>query len=157
MFRVLFVCLGNICRSPAGEGILRHKAVEIGLQDKVHVESCGLGDWHINQPPDERMRQAAKKRGIELNSRAQQFRTPFFDQFDLILAADNEVLLPLIKATKTAEEKDKVMLMTAFSEQYKNKEVPDPYYGGEDGFEFVLDMLEDVSNGIIEEIKKINR
>lgn len=149
MAAILFVCLGNICRSPAAQGILHQMAgKEPRLQD-LHIESCGMGDWHVGQLPDERVRDAAKRRGVVLASRAQVFHPSFFDRFDYILAADLEVLHDLQRHAKTAEHKSKVHMITAFSETYKNEEVPDPYYGGEAAFELVLDMLEDSCQGLI--------
>jgi protein-tyrosine phosphatase len=150
---VLFVCLGNICRSPAAEGVLRHLAQKQKVE--VHIESCGLGEWHIGSLPDERMREASKNRGVILSSRAQKIQPEFFDRFDLIFVADHKVLNELYKIAKTPEYKSKMHFMTHFSSAYKNQEVPDPYYQGEAGFEQVLDMLEDSCEGILAHIKKI--
>lgn len=149
---VLFVCLGNICRSPAAEGILRATAEIQGVD--LHVESCGIGDWHIGQLPDERMRDAAKARGVILSNRAQQFKPNFFDRFDYILAADKEVQNDLYYFAKTPEQKAKIHLITDFSGSYSGEEIPDPYYLGEGAFETVLDMLEDSCNGLIEHMRK---
>jgi protein-tyrosine phosphatase len=150
---ILFVCLGNICRSPAAEGILRYKAqAEEGIRD-LHVQSCGLGDWHVGQLPDERMREAAQIRGYTLSSRAQQFEDPFLDQFDLILAADSMVLNDLHRYAKTPDQKAKIHLITRFSSSYEGQDIPDPYYQGEGGFQLVLDMIEDSCEGLIEYLK----
>lgn len=149
MSGVLFVCLGNICRSPAGEGILRHMVSHEPALHDLKIESCGMGDWHIGHLPDERMRQASSQRGVHLSSIAQRFKPHFLDQFDYILAADHEVLNDLYKHAKTPEHRAKVHLITHFSTLYKDQEVPDPYYGGEAGFELVLDMLEDSCQGLI--------
>lgn len=150
---VLFVCLGNICRSPAGEEILRRIAKEQGMD--LRVESCGIGDWHAGQLPDPRMRQAASDRGFTLSSRAKQFHPRFFDEFDLILALDREVLKDLYKFANTVEHKSKVHLATAFSTSYKDQDVPDPYYGGRADFDLVLDMMEDVCEELV--LKKIKK
>lgn len=149
--RILFVCLGNICRSPAGEGILRSFA----NRDKVDlvVASCGIGDWHVGQLPDHRMREAASERGITLTSRAKVFLNNFLDEFDYILASDREVLEFLHKSARTPEHKAKLHLMTAFGTTYKNQDVPDPYYGGPSGFDHTLDILEDACEGLLKEIK----
>lgn len=153
MSSILFVCLGNICRSPAAEGILRHMVENDPAMKSIHIESCGLGDWHTGSLPDERMRQAANKRGITLMSRAQKVHPKFFDQFDLILAADHKVLNELYRYALTPEAKAKIHLITHYSKCYKDEEVPDPYYQGEAGFEQVLDMLEDSCEGLVEHLK----
>ena len=153
MASILFVCLGNICRSPAAEGILRHKArKDTELQD-LHVESCGLGNWHVGQLPDERMREAAKIRGYVLSNRAQQFDEFFLDQFDLILVADSAVLNDLYRFAKSPDHKAKIHLITNFSSIYRGQDIPDPYYQGEGGFQLVLDMIEDSCEGLIEFLK----
>jgi len=151
---VLFVCLGNICRSPAAEGLLRHLALREGLGNDLEVQSCGIGEWHVGQLPDERMRDASKARGVILSSRAQQFNPSFFELFDYILVVDNEVLSHLYQFAKNPEQKAKIHLITAFSACYRNEEIPDPYYGGEAAFELVLDMLEDACEGLLREFQK---
>lgn len=149
---VLFVCLGNICRSPAGEGVLRHMAKRQGVE--IEVASCGLGDWHVGQLADDRMRRAANERGIVLAGRAQVFQEGFFDAFDYILAADRTVFEDLNRIAVKPSQKVKIYLMTAFSQSYHNQEVPDPYYGGSADFDFVLDIMQDACEGLLEEIKK---
>ena len=149
---ILFVCLGNICRSPAAEGILRQLAEKEGI--KLHVESCGLGDWHRGNLPDERMREASKNRGYVLASRAQKIEPEFFDRFDLIFVADQKVMRELYKFADKAEHKSKMHLMTHYSKAFQGQDVPDPYYQGEAGFEQVLDMLEDSCEGILDHLKK---
>jgi len=151
---ILFVCLGNICRSPAAEGILRNFAQKEGMD--LRIESCGLGDWHQGNLPDERMREASQNRGFTLTSRAQKIKPEFFDQFDLIFVADQKVLRELYKFAEKPEHKAKMHSMTHFSSAFKGQDVPDPYYGGESGFEHVLDMLEDSCEGIISHIKAKN-
>ncbi len=150
---VLFVCLGNICRSPAAQGILQRMAAEDLAISDLNIESCGLGDWHIGQLPDERMRKAAETRGFILTSRAQLFQPSFFDKFDYILAADNEILHHLQRHASTPEHKAKVHLITAFSSRYQNQEIPDPYYGGDAAFDFVLDIIEDSCEGLLIHLK----
>jgi protein-tyrosine phosphatase len=155
MISILFVCLGNICRSPAAEGVLIHLAKQNNPPMDIYVESCGLGSWHKGQLPDERMRIAAKARGIVLTSRAQPFHPDFFEKFDYILAADNSVMYELHKWAKIPEHKAKIHLITRFSPSYYNQEVPDPYYYGQAHFEQVLDMLEDSCRGILDHILKL--
>lgn len=152
MSSILFVCLGNICRSPAAEGVLRHLIEQDPRLKDIVIESCGIGDWHVGQLPDERMRNSAKGRGIILSSRAQQFKSEFLDRFDYILAADNEVLRDLYRFARNPEHKAKIHLITEFSASYKGEEIPDPYFGGEGGFELVLDMIEDSCEGLIKQL-----
>lgn len=156
MASILFVCLGNICRSPAAEGILRQLADKDDANMELTVQSCGLGSWHVGNLPDIRMQEAAKRRGVVLSNRAQQFQPHFLDSFDYILAADHEILKELYRFADTSEKKNKIHLMTAFSNSYKDQEVPDPYYEGDLGFELVLDILEDSCQGLLKHIK-INR
>lgn len=153
---VLFVCMGNICRSPAGEAILREMVVEYPSL-RIHVDSCGIGDWHIGRGADSRMRETAMQRGIALTGLAKQFQQENFDQFDYILVADKEVMKYLHHYARTADHKAKIFLMTAFSALYKDLEVPDPYYEPNRAFDFVLDMLEDSCCGLIEHIQKNDR
>lgn len=151
--RILFVCMGNICRSPAAEGIMKHLAA-LDPHVQLHVESCGIGDWHIGRPPDWRMQQASKARGIALTSQAQQFQKDFFDQFDYILAADQEVLRFLYYYATTPQEKAKIAMMTAFSANYSGQEIPDPYYQSDGAFDLVLDMLEDACQGLLKHLRE---
>ncbi len=144
---VMFVCLGNICRSPAAEGILRK------LEPRWEIASSGIGSWHVGQLPDERMRAAAMQRGLALTSRAQQFITDHYNQYDYILAADKEVLHLLQAHAKNPSETSKIHLMTAFCDLYKNQEVPDPYFKGENAFDEVLDILEESCRGLVRYIK----
>lgn len=145
---ILFVCLGNICRSPAAEEILRQMAKESpSLQ--LQVESCGLGEWHAGSLPDERMRQKAKERGLNLCSRARGFRFEFFSQFDYLLAADRKVLSSLTEAAPPEHVK-KIYLITALSKNYPHLDVPDPYHRGNQAFDEVLNILEDACQGWLE-------
>lgn len=145
---VLFVCLGNICRSPAAEGVLRSMADE----NEVYVESCGTATWSVGSLPDARMRRAAEKRGLTLESRAQLFQPEFLEAFDYILASDHRVLRDLQEFARE-ENKEKIMLMTAFSEAHFGKEVPDPYFDEERGFDLVLDMLEEACRGFLRRMR----
>lgn len=151
---VMYVCLGNICRSPAAEEILRKKGAAAGLSDVLHIESSGLGSWHIGCLPDARMREAASKRGYQLATKAQKFSSNHFAQFDYILAADEHVLHELLDMANSPEDKAKVRLITSFSLEYPNINVPDPYYNGQAAFEGVLDILESSVDGFIQHLKK---
>lgn len=154
---VIFVCLGNICRSPAAEGILKdlHRK-ETGAVDLV-VESAGTGGWHVGELPDRRMRDAAQQRGLILDSRAQQFQGPFFDRFHYILAADQSVFEDLLALAEHEGHREKLFLFTHFSESNQGEDVPDPYYGGDQGFHHVLDLLEDACQGLLQHIHETER
>ncbi len=121
---------------------------------EVHVDSCGLGDWHVGELPDARIRNAAQVRGLILSGRAKKFEESFLDRFDYILAADHEVLEYLHQFAKRPQHKAKIHLMTAFGTTYKGQPINDPYYGGDVAFEHTLDVLEDACSGLVEEIKK---
>ena len=149
MIRILFVCMGNICRSPAGAAILRHLVDSSRQDDKVKVDSCGLADWCRGDPPDERMVEALQIRGIGLEGRAKPFTLQFLDEFTHVLAVDREVLTQLHRYAKTPQQKSKIVLLTAFSVRYPEQDVPDPYGGGQQAFELVLDMLEDACEGFL--------
>lgn len=123
----------------------------------LNIESCGLGDWYVGRLPDERMREAAKKRGIILCSRAKKFERDDLSRFDLVLAADHQIVNDLYRYAQSAEEKAKIQLITHFSKCYQAEEIPDPYYQGEMGFERVLDMLEDSCEGILEYLRKCDK
>ncbi|MFA7895519.1 low molecular weight protein-tyrosine-phosphatase [Pseudomonas putida] len=150
--RVLFVCLGNICRSPTAEGVLRHQLQAAGLADQVQVASAGTGDWHVGKAPDGRTLKAALARGYDLSKqRAQQVKAAHFAEYDLILAMDQSNLRDLraLRPHTTVGELD------LFLRRYGSAldEVPDPYYGGADGFEQVLDLIETACQALVVEIK----
>ena len=153
--RILFVCLGNICRSPTAEGVMRHKLVAAGLGADVDVESAGTGGWHVGHPPDERATAAAAARGITLESRAQRFEPGHFDAFDPILAMDRQNLADLRALAPDGTAAGKLRLFREFDPAAVASEldVPDPYYGGERGFEDVLDMVERACDGLIAELE----
>ena len=153
MTAVLFVCMGNICRSPAAAGVLRHLAEERGkAKSSLLIDSCGLGDWYTGHSPDERMQKTAQMRGLVLTGRAKRFKKDFFQSFDYILAVDHEVLKRLQDLAQTTEDRSRLHLMTAFSKSFHNQEIPDPFYGDVGAFEIVLDMLEDSCEGLLEVI-----
>ncbi len=142
---VLFVCLANICRSPAGAGILSHLAKDMPLT----VDSCGVGNWYVGEKTDPRMQAAALRRGIVLPARAKLFQSDYFDQFDLILPVDHQVLYELYQKGPSPQQKTKIHLATVFSSSYHNEDIPDPFYSDEAGFDLVLDMLEDACEGVL--------
>ena len=144
--RILFVCTGNICRSPTAEGVLRHLATQEGIE--LRIESAGTGDWHVGSPPDERAQHHARGRGYDLSAqRARQVRKSDFDDFDLILAMDRGHLRALERLAPP-EARHKVRLLIA------GREVPDPYYGGSQGFERVLDLVEEACRDLLQELKR---
>ena len=150
--RVLFVCLGNICRSPTAEGVLRHQLETAGLADQVQVASAGTGDWHVGKAPDSRTCKAALTRGYDLSrQRAQQVKAAHFGEYDLILAMDNSNLRNL-KALQPSTGKAELDL---FLRRYAGvvDEVPDPYYDGDQGFEQVLDLIEAACDQLLIEVK----
>ncbi|QBE68121.1 Low molecular weight protein tyrosine phosphatase [Synechococcus sp. WH 8101] len=152
--RLLFVCLGNICRSPAAEGVFLHLVKQRDLDDHFLVDSAGTGGWHVGRPADQRMQAAAKRRGIDLPSRARQLDLGDLEQFDLILTMDADNLLAVQNLAREAGERAtaQVRPMLSYARRHQLSEVPDPYYGGEDGFEDVLDLLEDACEGLLEEL-----
>jgi protein-tyrosine phosphatase len=153
--KLLFVCLGNICRSPTAEGVMRHLVREAGLEDRIEIDSAGTGGWHVGAPPDERATDAAQRRGIVLEGAARRFDPADFDRFDLILAMDGENLRDLRALAPDREAAEKVRLLREFdpaSNGSPDLDVPDPYYGGPDGFDVVLDQVEAACRGLLDEI-----
>lgn len=154
MVRVLFVCLGNICRSPTAEGVFRDLVRRENLQDAISTDSCGTSNWHIGDPPDDRARAEATRRGLSLDDlRARQISTDDFGTFDYVLGMDRENLSKL-SALCPSEHQQKLHLFLSFAKDSDGDEVPDPYYGGEDGFRRVFDMIEDASRGLLGDIRR---
>lgn len=152
--RVLFVCTGNICRSPTAEGMFRDLVAQAGLAGTIEVDSAGLGDWHVGQPPDSRAIAAARRRSIDLSSqRARQIATRDFDRFDFILAMDRGHLRDLT-AMCPRDKADRVRLFLGFAPPAPSRDVPDPYYGGADGFEEVLDLVDLGARGLLDHIRR---
>ncbi|MEQ9354717.1 low molecular weight protein-tyrosine-phosphatase [Coleofasciculus chthonoplastes] len=151
---LLFVCLGNICRSPSAENIMNHLIEQAGLQDSIVCDSAGTGDYHIGSPPDERMTLAASQRGIILKGKARQFQVSDFEAFDLILAMDRENLRDIRFLDTRGKYVDKVRLMCDFATHHQIRDVPDPYYGGPEGFNQVIDLLLDACEGLLEYVIK---
>ncbi|MBI2427808.1 MAG: low molecular weight phosphotyrosine protein phosphatase [Ignavibacteriales bacterium] len=145
--KILFVCLGNICRSPAAEGVMRKKAAGLPIE----IDSAGTAGYHIGELPDPRMRSHAAKRGYTLNHHARKFDPDSdFEKFDLILAMDDSNMDDLQRMDKKKSYTHKLKMMTDFCTAKKVSEVPDPYYDGPEGFEHVLDILEDASDGLLQ-------
>src|SRR5688572_31434081 len=146
--------MGNICRSPTAEGVMRRLLEDEGLADRVEIESAGTGDWHVGQPPDERATLAAGHRGITLSGAAQQVRPADFRRFDLLIAMDRANLRELLALAPDEEAAEKVRLLREFDPAADGDlDVPDPYYGGDRGFETVLDMVEASCRGLIDELR----
>lgn len=154
MTKVLFVCLGNICRSPTADGIFRELVKREKLDQKIIVDSAGTGDWHIGKAPDSRTVAAAKKRGYDLSVlRARQVSAADFDEFDYVLAMDNSNLRDL-QRLKPTHFTGHLGLFLEFGSDKSHREVPDPYYGGNDGFELVLDLVEEAAEGLLAHIRQ---
>lgn len=153
--KILFVCLGNICRSPTAEIVFRHLLEREAPELDITVDSAGIGAWHIGEPPDERSQAAALRRGFDMGAlRARQIAGEDFERFDLILAMDLENLAEL-KRRAPARLRDRVRLFLDFVADGESDEVPDPYYGGQAGFERVLDLVEQASRGLLDHLKQI--
>ncbi|CAI9105571.1 OLC1v1004519C1 [Oldenlandia corymbosa var. corymbosa] len=159
-FSVLFVCLGNICRSPAAEGVFRDLVKKKGLESKFNIDSAGTINYHEGDQADPRMRAASKNRGVEITSISRPIRRSDFIDFDLILAMDRSNREDILSAFEKWRHREplpdaaakKVRLMCSYCKKHKETEVPDPYYGGAKGFEKVLDLLEDACESLLESI-----
>lgn len=156
-FRLLFVCLGNICRSPAAEGVMRALVEREGLAPHVTIRSAGTGGWHAGNLPDQRMRSAAQNRGYNLQSRARQVTEDDLHSHHLVLVMDQQNLREIRPYDSANQHSAKIRLFCDFCTDHDIQEVPDPYYGGEQGFEHVLDLLEDGCRGVIQHIRQHHR
>ncbi len=153
MVKVLFVCMGNICRSPTAQGVFTKVVQEHGLEDLISVDSAGTHDYHIGKPPDERAQEAAEGRDVDLSSlRARQVEVGDFARFDYILAMDRDNL-DILQALCPGDLNGRVRLFMDFAPEVSDREVPDPYWGGPRGFERVLDMVEAASRGLLGHIQ----
>lgn len=151
---LLFVCLGNICRSPAAEGIMRHMVERRGLEDMFEIDSAGIGAWHVGERPDRRMRSHGADHGYDFSSRARQIKSDDLEHFDYIIVMDEENFHDVMALSHTDKERGKIRMMTDFCRHHPgHKAVPDPYYGGDRGFELVIELLEDACEGLIEKMK----
>jgi len=150
--KVLFVCLGNICRSPTAEAVFSKLAVEKGVMDRLEVDSAGLNGFHIGQSPDPRSVKYAGKRGIDLTPiRGRQIERADFERFDVVIAMDNENVRQLTALCPESMQ-GKISLLLAYADRCNHREVPDPYYGGEREFELVLDLIESGCRGLIDQL-----
>jgi protein-tyrosine phosphatase len=154
--RILFVCMGNICRSPTAEGVMRGLVRDADLEDAITIDSAGTGGWHAGEPPDARATDAARRRGVRLEGAARQVTAADFDDFDLIVAMDRANLRELLALAPDEDAAEKVRLLREFdpaSADAGDLDVPDPYYGGERGFERVLDLVEAACRGLLGELR----
>ncbi len=155
MIKVLFVCLGNICRSPLAEGVFKHLVSYEGLEDKIFVDSAGTSGWHIGEPPDPRSIEVAMENGIDLNSYGRKAISLDFEEFDYIIAMDGNNYSDLKnRSGSSVEGAAKLYLMRDFDDIGKGQDVPDPYYGGDDGFSYVFELLDRSCRNLLEEIRE---
>ncbi|WP_066738833.1 low molecular weight protein-tyrosine-phosphatase [Cupriavidus sp. D384] len=153
-YAILMCCMGNICRSPTAEGVLRAKLQAAGLADRVELDSAGTHDYHVGRAPDARSQRHALQRGYDLSAlRARQVGVADFDRFDLVLAMDLDNMAALRRLHPRVSP-DKLRLLMSFAVRHRVEEVPDPYYGEGDGFERVLDYIEDACDGVIEMLRR---
>ena len=152
--KILFVCLGNICRSPAAEGVFKQKVKDRDLEKLFVVDSAGTGSWHVGNLADPRMRETALSRGIELTSRSRKIEKSDLYEFDHILVMDNDNLFAVKSLIKDNQNpvSSKIKLILNYSKKAQVREVPDPYYGGQNGFEKVIDLLDDAMDGLIDDL-----
>ena len=149
------VCLGNICRSPMADGLLRKKVDDHNLE--IEVDSAGTGDWHVGQAPDDRMRATAHSNGLSIDElRGRQFVQEDFDRFDRIYVMDQSNYKNVIRLARNDDDKKKVDLFLNLTHPGEEKEVPDPYFGGDEGFQHVFDLIDDATDRLINEFKSNN-
>lgn len=154
MIRVLFVCLGNICRSPTAEGVFRATVERAGLQQRIEIDSAGTHAYHIGEPPDRRAQAAARRRGVELGGlRGRRATRADIERFDYVLAMDEENYDNLLAICPAGLE-PKIRLFLEYAPERPERSVPDPYFGGESGFERVLDMIEEASEGLLAQLRR---
>jgi len=152
--RICFVCLGNIVRSPLGENMFRHLADHAGVGDRYQVDSAGTSAWHVGEQPDARMRRVAASQGLQYSGRARQFDASDFDRFDWIIAMDTKNRNDLHRLASTPEQRDKIRMMREFDPTSSPQaSVPDPYYGGIDGFEQVYQIVERACQGLLDALE----
>ncbi len=153
-YKLLFVCLGNICRSPSAENIMNHLIEEAGLSDRIYCDSAGTSGYHVGDRPDRRMTAAATARGIKMLGRSRQLDRHDLEEFDLILAMDRSNYQGILALDPAGKFRHKVKMMCNFCTEHPDQEVPDPYYGGADGFDDVINLLMDACQGLLKQITK---
>lgn len=157
-YKICFVCLGNICRSPTAEGVYQHLVNERGLQSYFYIDSAGTSAYHIGEPANSKSQWVANQQGVQLNSKARRFEKADLEEFDLILAMDHENLKNINQLNGNAGNSDKIKLLREFDPDPEDKAVPDPYYGGMDGFQRVFDVIKRSSEALLDQLEdKIKR
>lgn len=151
-FKICFVCLGNICRSPTAEGVFQHIVNERGLESYFYVDSAGTSAYHIGEPANSKSQWVANQQGIQLRSNARRFERTDIEEFDLILAMDHENLRNIKQLNGNSEYSEKIKLLREFDPEPDDKAVPDPYYGGMDGFQNVFDVIKRSSESLLDEL-----
>lgn len=146
--------MGNICRSPAAEGVMKKLINQNGLKDKFFIDSAGTIDYHEGELPDPRMIEVAAERGYDLNHKARQITKRDLENFDFIITMDDEVHRNVLKLDSLKNNRNKILRMTDFLTKMKSDEIPDPFYGNREDFEYVLDLLEDASEGLLKFLQK---
>lgn len=154
-YKIIFVCLGNICRSPTGEGVFQHLVNERGLQPYFQVDSAGTSAYHIGEPANSKSQWTANQHGVKLNSRASQFKTTDLEMFDLILAMDHENLQNIQRMNGGGDDSDKIRLMRDFDPTPEDGSVPDPYYDGIQGFENVYQIIHRSCMNLLDELEEM--
>mgnify|MGYP000859634067 CR=1 FL=1 len=155
MVRVLFVCMGNICRSPVAEGVFRRMLEGVGLTEKIYVDSAGTHSYHTGAPPDARSQATALRRGVDLRGlRARRVTVADFAEFDYLLAMDRDNFQHLLESCEEPELRSRIQLFMDYAPHLPEREVPDPYYGGPHGFERVMDLIEEAAEGLLRGIRQ---
>lgn len=151
--KILFICLGNICRSPLAEGLFKHHVSNLGFENQYTIDSCGTGGWHAGELPDIRMRNTAASNGINLTHKARQLKHSDFDNFDFLLVMDHQNYEDVVSLR--SDMAHKVHLVSAFNNEFKNQIVPDPYFGTQEGFDEVFDMLDKITYDLVHHFNSI--
>ncbi len=152
-YKICFVCLGNICRSPTAEGIFQHLVNQRGLQSYFYIDSAGTSAYHIGEPANSKSQWVANQQGVKLHSKARRFEPADLEEFDLILAMDSENYSNIIRLDKNGSYAEKIKMMRDFEPKPDSRDVPDPYYGGMDGFQNVFDVIMRSCEGLLDEIE----